>query len=88
MKTINITAAEIEGTIRKHSKGLKHIVFRVFVRAWLPIDESNGFTGCAMARVSRKEFIRLCKDSVENFEKRGAKLAINVPEEDFGSFSI
>lgn len=88
MKTINITSAEIESTIRKYSKGLKRVRFCVFVRAWLPTSEDKGFTGCALAHVSKKEFIRVCKDSLGTLELRGAKLAINVPEEDHGSFSI
>jgi len=82
-----VTAEEAIKLINKRT-GLKHIGYMVGVRPHLPIGDNKYFPGLALVRVSKAQFIRAIKDSLEYFEKRGAKIEMRVPTEDFDSFSI
>jgi hypothetical protein len=88
MKSIICTSKELPSIIRKHSRGLKRVHFCIFARPFLPTSEGRGFEGCTLVKVSKKEFFRVATEAILHFEERGAKLRINVPETDFGSFSI
>lgn len=81
------TLKELKKAVNKKST-LKHIGYRLFVHPFMPTDEKMGFQGCAIARVSRKEFLRVATDLLENLEKRGAKLNVTIPGRDYESWII
>lgn len=89
MKTqINCTSKDIKPLIRKHSKGLKHVHYSIFVRPFLLTQDNRGFEGCALVTVSKKQFIATALHLLEGLEARGAKITISVPSADFESFTF
>lgn len=69
-------------------RGLKHIGYRVYVKPFLPVYDKQGFPGLTSVAVSKKVFIHAIEECLRNFEERGAKIELRIPENDFGSFYI
>ena len=69
-------------------RGLEQIGFRVFVKPFLPVSDEQGFSGLTSVAVSKKVFINAISACLINFEDRGARIELTVPEQDYGSFYI
>jgi len=86
---ITVTAEEAIKIVNKRHN-LKHIGYRVFIRPYLPIDGTDGkvFPACALVKVSKAAFIEAIEDACRGLSERGARITMNVPTEDFQSFTI
>ena len=67
---------------------LKSIRYGFFVRPFMPTEGDRGFEGCALVMCTKKEFLQVAKTLLINLEKRGAKLRVNVPTEDFEAWVV
>ena len=87
-KVVFCTTAEALKEISKR-RGLRRVGYAVFVRPFLSIRGSAlGYEGCAVAHVTRKEFERVIKDLLANYEKAGALIQLTIPTEDYESFYL
>jgi len=86
-KQMIVNTAEALKLINRRT-GLKHIGYAVFIRPLLPTDGNQGFPGAALVNVKKADFIAALKHTLEHFEKRGGKIELTVPTEDFESFVI
>ena len=85
--TKQVTIAELRKEVSAR-RGLTRTRYGVFIRPFLPTSESQGFPGCALVTVSKKEFLRTAEHLLENLEARGAKIELGIPTADFESFTI
>jgi len=86
MKSL-VTIAELEKEVMAR-RPIKRIRYCVWVRPFLPTRDALGFEGCGLVNVTRSEFIRVARDLLRNLEKRGARIELTIPEEDFDAFII
>lgn len=69
--------------------GFKRTGYRVFVRPFLPTQDSKGFDGCALVSVTKKEFLKLIDDLIGGtLGGRGAKIEMTIPTADYESFIV
>lgn len=86
-KIIICTKAEAIIEINKR-RGLKHVGYGAFVRPFLPTSEDRGFEGCGIIKTTKNGFLELLDSLLDQLDKRGAKVELTVPTEDYESFYV